>query len=152
MAIDELPQTEETLWIRILGRAKTQRQAILELLGLPEEDARRSSVLQLLVVWKVTIEGSGAINNEEQALMATLSQAYLEWERQTEARGMQQGAEREARSLVLRLLNRRIGALPESVRSRINALSLHQLESLGEALLDFASLSDLEAWLVEQGQ
>lgn len=84
--------------------------------------------------------------------MATLSQAYLEWERQTEARGMQQGAEREARSLVLRLLNRRIGALPESVRSRINALSLHQLESLGEALLDFASLSDLEAWLVEQGQ
>jgi len=152
VAIDELPQTEETLWIRILGRAKTQRQAILELLGLPEEDARRSSVLQLLVVWKVTIEGSGAINNEEQALMATLSQAYLEWERQTEARGMQQGAEREARSLVLRLLNRRIGALPESVRSRINALSLHQLESLGEALLDFASLSDLEAWLVEQGQ
>lgn len=152
MAIDELPQTEETLWIRILGRAKTQRQAILELLGLPEEDARRSSVLQLLVVWKVTIEGSGAINNEEQALMATLSQAYLEWERQTEARGMQQGAEREARSLVLRLLNRRIGALPESVRSRINALSLHQLESLGEALLDFASLSDLEAWLVGQGQ
>lgn len=152
MAIDELPQTEETLWIRILGRAKTQRQAILELLGLPEEDARRSSVLQLLVGWKVTIEGSGAINNEEQALMATLSQAYLEWERQTEARGMQQGAEREARSLVLRLLNRRIGALPESVRSRINALSLHQLESLGEALLDFASLSDLEAWLVEQGQ
>lgn len=152
MAIDELPQTEETLWIRILGRAKTQRQAILELLGLPEEDARRSSVLQLLVGWKVTIEGSGAINNEEQALMATLSQAYLEWERQTEARGMQQGAEREARSLVLRLLNRRIGALPESVRSRINALSLHQLESLGEALLDFASLSDLEAWLVGQGQ
>jgi len=152
VAIDELPQTEETLWIRILGRAKTQRQAILELLGLPEEDARRSSVLQLLVGWKVTIEGSGAINNEEQALMATLSQAYLEWERQTEARGMQQGAEREARSLVLRLLNRRIGALPESVRSRINALSLHQLESLGEALLDFASLSDLEAWLVEQGQ
>jgi len=152
VAIDELPQTEETLWIRILGRAKTQRQAILELLGLPEEDARRSSVLQLLVVWKVTIEGSGAINNEEQALMATLSQAYLEWERQTEARGMQQGAEREARSLVLRLLNRRIGALPESVRSRINALSLHQLESLGEALLDFASLSDLEAWLVGQGQ
>jgi len=152
VAIDELPQTEETLWIRILGRAKTQRQAILELLGLPEEDARRSSVLQLLVGWKVTIEGSGAINNEEQALMATLSQAYLEWERQTEARGMQQGAEREARSLVLRLLNRRIGALPESVRSRINALSLHQLESLGEALLDFASLSDLEAWLVGQGQ
>ena len=83
--------------------------------------------------------------------MVTLSQAYLEWERQTEERGIQQGAEREAR-LILRLLSRRVGELPDSLRSQINVLSLSQLESLGEALLDFTSLSDLKAWLAEKGQ
>lgn len=53
------------------------------------------------------------------------------------------------RSLVLRLLNRRVGTLPEFVRSRVEALSLPQLEALGEALLDFSGLSDLEDWLAE---
>jgi Domain of unknown function (DUF4351) len=35
------------------------------------------------------------------------------------------------------------------VRSRVDALTIAQLESLGEALLDFSNLSDLEAWLAE---
>lgn len=56
------------------------------------------------------------------------------------------------RSLVLRQLRRRVGALPDSVRSRIDALAIAQLEALGEALLDFSSLSALEAWLMEQGR
>jgi predicted transposase YdaD len=55
------------------------------------------------------------------------------------------------RSLILRQLPRRVGALPETVKGKIEALSLPQLESLGEALLDFANLSDLETWLAEQG-
>jgi hypothetical protein len=33
------------------------------------------------------------------------------------------------------------------VRERIETLSLEQLENLGEALLDFTSLADLQVWL-----
>jgi len=65
---------------------------------------------------------------------------------QTEQRGIERGA----RSLILRQLTRRLGALPESLRSRIDALSLPQLEDLGEALLDFASLADLETWVSQR--
>ncbi|MBD2019695.1 DUF4351 domain-containing protein [Leptolyngbya sp. FACHB-36] len=65
-------------------------------------------------------------------------------------RGIEQGIEQGERSLVLRLLARRVGELPEAVRSRIDALSVTQLESLGEALLDFTQLSDLETWLAGQ--
>jgi hypothetical protein len=36
------------------------------------------------------------------------------------------------------------------MRAKIDPLSLPQLESLGEALLDFTNLSDLETWLKEQ--
>jgi hypothetical protein len=39
-----------------------------------------------------------------------------------------------------------VGELPETLRSRIDTLSLEQLESLGEALLDFATIANLEAW------
>jgi hypothetical protein len=40
-----------------------------------------------------------------------------------------------------------VGKLPEGVRDYINTLSLEQLENLGEALLDFTSMADLQAWL-----
>lgn len=55
--------------------------------------------------------------------------------------------EEEAKLLVLRLLTRRVGELSQELRDRIDSLSLEQLENLGEALLDFTSLSDLSSWL-----
>lgn len=73
--------------------------------------------------------------------------AKAEGEQEGEQRGRQEGRREEARSLVLRLLTRRLGELPESTLSRIDTLSLHQLEALGEALLDFTASADLEAWL-----
>lgn len=69
-----------------------------------------------------------------------------------ETRVYQEAREDEAKSLILRLLTRRVGEVPESVRTQIETLSLTQLESLGEALLDFSNLSDLEVWLDQQEQ
>lgn len=63
--------------------------------------------------------------------------------------GLEQGVQQEARSLVLRLLTRKVGTLSESVKAQVNALAITQLEALGEALLNFSSPSDLDAWLAE---
>lgn len=57
--------------------------------------------------------------------------------------GRQEGEER----LVLRQLTRRFGAVSLGMKAQIRALSLSQLESLGEALLDFSQPSDLQNWL-----
>jgi predicted transposase YdaD len=54
-------------------------------------------------------------------------------------------------NLVIRLLNRRCGNLTASQVEKIKTLSISQLELLGEALLDFQHLADLEHWL-EQNQ
>jgi dsRNA-specific ribonuclease len=35
----------------------------------------------------------------------------------------------------------------QNPRDRIQTLNLEQLENLGEALLDFTSMADLQAWL-----
>jgi hypothetical protein len=152
VAIDQLPSTDETLWLRLLGKGQTQQQAISEVLNFPTDAPVRMRVLQLLANWKISLEATQAFEQEDQTLMATLSQAYLEWEQQTEQRGEQRGIERGERSLVTRLLTRKVGQIPPSLQSRIEALPLPQLEALGEALLDFSNLSDLEAWLSQLPQ
>jgi Domain of unknown function (DUF4351) len=48
------------------------------------------------------------------------------------------------RSLVLRLLSRRIGAIAPIAKAKISALSVSELEVLDEALLDFSSPADLD--------
>ncbi len=70
-------------------------------------------------------------------------QAFLDWEEATK----ESSKLGQARAMVLRLLNRRCGELAPNVRSRIEALSLPQLEQLGEDLLDFSGMADLEIWL-----
>jgi hypothetical protein len=64
-------------------------------------------------------------------------------------RGIQESLARE-RSLILRLLTRKIGSISDLTLDRINKLSIEQLESLGEALLDFGSIDDLTSWLGNQ--
>jgi hypothetical protein len=51
--------------------------------------------------------------------------------------------------LILQLLNRRLGEISSTLSQQIQELSLEQLETLGEALLDFTSLTDLTTWLLE---
>jgi hypothetical protein len=67
-----------------------------------------------------------------------------------EEKGQEKGAQRQARSLLLKQLARKVGAMPDRIVDRINALSIEQLESLGEALLDFGSIDDLTNWLDNQ--
>ena len=61
--------------------------------------------------------------------------------------GRQEGRQEEGVSLILRLLQRRCGELSSPLREQVTRLSLPQLEALGEALLEFGELADLEQWL-----
>lgn len=49
--------------------------------------------------------------------------------------------------IILRILARKMGELPQAVSARIESLPLATLESLSEALLDFDDLADLQTWL-----
>jgi predicted transposase YdaD len=63
------------------------------------------------------------------------------------AQGEQRGRAQEARSLVTRLRNSKVGNLPIALLDRITNLSLEQVEALSDALLDFQELTDLRNWL-----
>lgn len=62
---------------------------------------------------------------------------------------MQQGMQQGEANIVIRLLTRRCGNLTPSQVKKVRSLSLSQLESLGEALLDFHNLSDLDNWFIQ---
>lgn len=61
--------------------------------------------------------------------------------------GLAEGLIQERRTLVLRQLDRKVGPLAPELRERVAALSPERLLDLSDALLDFAGLADLTAWL-----
>lgn len=64
-------------------------------------------------------------------------------ERMAEARGEARGG----KSMILRLLNRRFGGISPVLTEKMEKLSIAQLETLGELILDFTTIDDLELWL-----
>ena len=59
--------------------------------------------------------------------------------------GIQRRQQQEALSLVMRLLTRRFGSLTLQLQEQIQSLPVVELENLGEALLDFSTITDLES-------
>lgn len=136
-------------------RAATLRAVAESIDELPERQqqsnlAAASGILAGLVLDKQTIR---RVLRRELMQESVIYQELRE-EARAEVRQelLVEGRQEEARSLVLRLLTRQVGELPQSVRSQVEHLSLPQLEALGEALLDFTHLIDLESWLRAQAE
>jgi predicted transposase/invertase (TIGR01784 family) len=70
--------------------------------------------------------------------------------RQEGRREAEEESKKREAALVLRLLRRRFGPLAPVQQARIQALSVTDLEALGEALLDFQTVTELTAWLERQ--
>ena len=62
----------------------------------------------------------------------------------------QEGRQVEASLMLKRLLSKRFGKLNDRRLEAINNLSLEQLEDLGEALLDFTDIAELDGWLISR--
>ncbi|MEA5620150.1 DUF4351 domain-containing protein [Cronbergia sp. UHCC 0137] len=112
-------------------------------IGLQEKDIRN---LYRFIDWVMILPT---------ALEAELWQDFKQFEQERtmsyittgERIGYERGQREQGQTLVLRLLQKRVGKLSEEVQRRIKILSLEQLEALGEALLDFTSIEDLLRWL-----
>lgn len=72
---------------------------------------------------------------------------YQDIKAEGRAEGEVTGRQKEASSLILRQLNRKLGNLAPEDEERLRELSIEQLETLGEELLTFSALRDLLTWL-----
>ena len=59
----------------------------------------------------------------------------------------QEGRQNGEMILLIRQLSKKFGKLKDIYIENINSLNIEQLEKLGEALLDFTDINDLETWL-----
>ena len=91
IAINQLPVTEDTLWLRVLGKRGTQKQAIDELVALPQQNPYRQTILQILANWRITINESDNLSEQDRELLMNLSPAYLKWQEETLEQGKREG-------------------------------------------------------------
>jgi hypothetical protein len=100
VVIHQLPETPETLWLRILGKGTVQQRAIAELSALPTDDPLRIVALELLYRLQSNLVASPPqeLESEEQELVmaiAPLFQQQIEAAQQrARAEGLEEGLER----------------------------------------------------------
>ncbi|MGR3278156.1 Rpn family recombination-promoting nuclease/putative transposase [Acaryochloris marina NIES-2412] len=130
----------------MLSRAQKQRQTNPKIAAIME-------LIETIVVYKFP-----QLSREEIESMLGLSElkqtkvyqeALDEGRQEGEQSGILKGKLEGEQSLILRLLTRCVGDVSPKLQSQIQSLSLDQLESLGEALLDFTESADLVKWLQE---
>ncbi|MHC5755190.1 MAG: DUF4351 domain-containing protein [Nostoc sp.] len=144
VAIHQLPQTPETLWLRILGRGSVQSQAIVELSNLPLNHPYRQATLELVYNLRQNLRINQNLELDDRELIMRLEPLYQQDREKAKQEGQQ--------DLIIRQLNRRLGEIDASLIEGVRGLSIEQLSILGEALLDFSVVTDLEAWLNQQAR
>jgi predicted transposase YdaD len=107
---------------------------------IPEPEASRAiiEIIATIMVYMFT-------NLSRQEVDAMLGLQFSDTRVYREAK--EEGRQEEAASLVLRLLTRRFGEVPQNLAQQIRELPINEIETLGEAFLDFQSLSDVVNWL-----
>ncbi|HEY9801554.1 MAG TPA: DUF4351 domain-containing protein [Leptolyngbyaceae cyanobacterium] len=150
VAIHQLPKTPETLWLRLLGRGTVQSQAILELQALPLNHPYQQATIELVYNLRENLRVNQQLQADDRELIMRLEPIYQRNREQAKQEGRLEGRQEGEQNIIIRQLNRRIGNIDESFIERIKGLSIEQLENLGEALLDFSTVADLETWLNQQ--
>jgi predicted transposase/invertase (TIGR01784 family) len=119
-------------------KAQTLRQVAAKIEAIPEKRVQSNIAAASGILAGLKLERD-FINQVLRKDIMQQSVIYQEW--------MEEGALKGEQSLVLRLLTRRVGEMPPELRTKVQSLSLPQLEALGEALLDFSKSADLVSWL-----
>ena len=150
--LDELEENPESIGISLLKLvvapeeiAMTQARALVRRSkeemeqGIPQREIL--DLVETIIVYKLP-----RLSREEIQEMLGFTDVDLKQTRfYQDVHG--EGREEEAVILILRLLNRRFGELDSNLVEQIQALGVSELEALAEALLDFATVADLESWL-----
>jgi predicted transposase/invertase (TIGR01784 family) len=114
------------------------RQVVSRLEQLPNSASKNDLMAATSILGGLKLEGD-TIRRVIRSEMMRESVIYQEIVQESELK--------QAQSLILRQLNRRVGNLSLELETRVKTLPLVRLEELGEALLDFSQVNNLVAWL-----
>ncbi len=139
-------------------RARVKLECLRLLATLRLDPARLRMISGFVDIYLRLTEAENELFKRElestpQKTRETIMEIVTSWMEKGIAQGMQQGMQQGIRqgeaTLVIRLLNRKLGELPRPVVNAIHVLSQPRLEELGDALLEFTRRDELEQWLKE---
>lgn len=115
-------------------------------LAAPEQ----ASVRRAFTVWLKRVFLPGRLPGVEiaevqdiQEVKSMLAERVKEWTRDWENQGMQKGLQKGRVELLLKLLERKFGAVEEATRQRVAAATSNQLERWGERILTVTTLDEM---------
>jgi hypothetical protein len=123
IVLHQLPKTEDTLLMRILGRAGEQRRAVEEFANRLERSPLDLSIEELLTNYRATLEARRKLTEEEEELVMNLSAAYLKKQKEWK----QEGQQEKAVEIALKLLSKGM-AIDEIVET--TGLTVAEIEQL----------------------
>lgn len=144
VAIHQLPRTQETLWLRILGKGRVQKQAIDELDALPNNHPLRAKAIDLLLSLKATLEVNHNTDQEDRDLIMRLSAIYEQKLAEAKQEGLQEGVQAGHRQVIENLLQVRFGSLDAELRGIVEPLLLLTPEEFTRLLLQLSREELLE--------
>lgn len=114
VAIHQLPQTPETLWLRILGRGRVQEQAINELKALPSNHPFQKATLELVYNLRQNLRVNQNLEDDDRELIMRLEPLYQQDREQAKLEG--------ERLVVENLLQVRFGSLDKELSAIIEPI------------------------------
>ena len=148
VVINQLPINQDTLWLRVLGKGRTQTEAVEELVRISQESNKWNYLLEILASWRKNIEVKNDISNEERDLIMSLSPAYLkqreEWRLEGLEKGRQEGLQEGLRLMVVNLLTARFGNLDEELSAVVTPIMELSLTQRTDLFLNLSQLSRQE--------
>jgi hypothetical protein len=117
VAINRLLPTPDTLLLRLLGKGKTQQDAIAEFRALKPNNALQDQVEYLLYKWQICLESQEELTEDDKEVLMNLSEIVEERQQKIFQQGIKQG-----REIVENLLQLRFGAIDEPMSQIIERL------------------------------
>lgn len=97
IAIHQLPNIPETMWLRMLGKGRVQQEAIAQLTGLPTDNLLRGNALELLYNLQANLQANLVNNTEEsqedRELVMAIAPLFQEQLQAAQQQGRQEGRE-----------------------------------------------------------
>jgi hypothetical protein len=156
VVVSQLPVEQGTLMLRLMGARGVLRAALAELARLPPRAWERAAASEAVrVLCSHAAEAVAWADSDEKAIIMSATHIYeqikdegrkegrKEGRQQGRQQGRKEGRKEGREQLLVRLLTRRFGSLPDSLLARIHGADSDQLDRWGEALVDAASLEEI---------
>jgi hypothetical protein len=124
--VHQLPKTEETLWLRILGREGNQKRAIEELTQHPKDQALYGNIEELLTDYRAILEKRRKLTPEDELIM-NLSAAYLQKQQEWKKQGIQEGVQTGIHQVAIAMLQENLDL---QIIAKTTGLSIKAIEKL----------------------